>query len=85
MSTSTKAQLEFERQMSSFTSKRLNSSFRGTTAKFILSWSDDAREHKEMAPDDAHFPDPVKKAMLKNAIDEIKTITDIKVPSLKPM
>jgi len=78
MNTSTKADLEIQRLMSSITSKRLTTNYRGTTTKFILDWLDDVRRYEEMTPIRSHFPEPMKKAMLQNAINEIKTFADIK-------
>ena len=79
MSTSTKADLEIETLMAAITNMRLSPSYRGTTTKFVLEWLEKVRQYEEMTPTTAHFPPPMKKAMLQNAMNGMKVFADVKI------
>ena len=44
----------------------------------MLGWLDDVRKYEEMTPTSVHFPDPMKKAMLQNIVNDVDVFADIK-------
>jgi hypothetical protein len=78
MRTSTRADIEIEGLMSSLTSLRITPSYRGTTQQFILDWLDKVRVYEDLTPQNAHFPDIMKKSMLQNSVSPLKIFQDVK-------
>jgi hypothetical protein len=78
MRTSTRADIEIEDLMSSLTSLRVTPSYRGTTQQFILDWLDKLRLYEDLTPQNAHFPDIMKKSMLQNSVGTLKIFQDVK-------
>jgi hypothetical protein len=72
MRTSTKADMEIEDLMTVITSFRMTSAYRGTAQRFVVEWLDKIRKYEDLTPKTAHFPDVMKKAMLQNALNDIK-------------
>jgi hypothetical protein len=79
MRTSTKADMQIEDLMTVLTSFRLTSTYRGTSQKFIADWLDKIRQYEDLTPKSAHFPDVMRKAMLQNALNDVKAFVDVKV------
>ena len=79
MRTSSKADMQIEDLMMVLTSFRLTTTYRGTSQKFIVDWLDKIRQYEDLTPTSAHFPDVMKKAMLQNALNDIKAFVDVKV------
>ena len=79
MRTSTKADMQIEDLMTVLTSFRLTSTYRGTSQKFIVDWLDKIRQYEDLTPKSAHFPDVMRKAMLQNALNDVKAFVDVKV------
>jgi hypothetical protein len=79
MRTSTKADMQVEDLMTVLTSFRLTSTYRGTSQKFIVDWLDKICQYKDLTPKSAHFPDVMRKAMLQNALNDVKACVDDKV------
>jgi hypothetical protein len=79
MRTSTKADMQIEDLMTVLTSFRLTSTYRGTSQKFIVDWLDKIGQYEDLTPKSAHFPDIMRKAMLQNALNDIKAFVDVKV------
>jgi hypothetical protein len=78
MRTSTKADMEIEDLMTVITSFRMTSAYRGTAQRFVVEWLDKIRKYEDLTPKTAHFPDVMKKAMLQNALNDIKAFSDVK-------
>ena len=78
MSTSTKADIEVENLLSELTNERLDPR-QESHIKFIINWMNKLRRYEDMTPLIAHFPEAMKKSMLRNAINHIKIYNDIKV------
>ena len=79
MRTSSRADSELEDLMSSLTSLRLTPSYKGTSLDFIVEWLDKLRQYEDMTPQSSHFPEPMKKAMLQNAVSNLKAFGDVKM------
>ena len=71
MESSTKAELQISKLMTDLTSKKLDSSYKGTTQEFILEWLEKIREFENLIPLEAHFPNPFKKSMMENALQNL--------------
>ena len=52
--------------------------YKGTTQEFIVNWLDLLWQYEDLTPTTAHFPDIMKKAMLQNALNGIKTFKEVK-------
>ena len=65
--------------MTVLTSFRLTSTYRGTSQNFIVDWLDKIRQYEDLTPKSAHFPDVMRKAMLQNALNDVKAFVDVKV------
>ena len=79
MRTSTKADIELESLMTNLTSLRFSTSTQSTATGFVVGWLDQLRWYENLTPTSAHFPDLMKKAMLQNALNDVKAFNDIKV------
>ena len=75
---STRGDIELSGLLSDLTSLRLSSNYRGTTQDFIADWMNKLRRYEQLTPLSAHFPDPLKKTMLQNAIDNISAFRTVK-------
>ena len=79
METSTQAELVIEELMSSLTSIRLDSNYRGSTQDFVLGWIDKVRQYESLTPIPEHFPDTLKKSMLQNSLSGVRVFKDLKI------
>ena len=79
MRTSTKADIELEDLLTSLTSLRISPNFRGNTEGFLLDWLDKIRRYEELTPKSTWFPDPMKKAMLQNAVAHLAMFKRVKL------
>jgi hypothetical protein len=79
MCTSTKADMQIEDLMTVLTSFLLTSTYRGTSQKFIVDWLDKICQYEDLTPKSAHFPDVMKKAILQNALNDIKVFINVKI------
>jgi hypothetical protein len=79
MKTSTRADLEIEGLMTSLTSYRFTSNYKGNVQSFILEWLDRMRQYEDFTHTSAHFPEVMKKAMLQNALMTLKIFKDLKI------
>ena len=78
MKHSTRGDIELSGLLSDLTSLRLSSNYRGTTQDFIADWMNKLRRYEQLTPLSAHFPDPLKKTMLQNAIANISAFSIVK-------
>ena len=78
MRTSTKADIAIENILSTLTSIRLTTDYRGTSQSFIIDWLDKLRQYEDLTPTGSHFPDSMKKSMLQNALNGIKAFRDVR-------
>ena len=79
MRTSTKADIELEDLLTSITSLRISPNFKGNTEGFLLDWLDKIRRYEELTPKSTWFPDPMKKAMLQNAVAHLELFKRVKL------
>ena len=79
MRTSTKADIELEDLLTALTSYRVSPNFRGNTEGFLLNWLDKVRHYEELTPKSTWFPDPMKKAMLQNAVAHLEIFKRVKM------
>ena len=79
MRTSTKADIELEDLLTSLTSLRISPNFKGNTEGFLLDWLDKIRRYEELTPKSTWFPDPMKKAMLQNAVAHLEMFKRVKL------
>ena len=78
MRRSTRADIEKEDLLTALTSNRLDSGYKGTTQKFIVDWLRDIRIYESLTQTASHFPDAMKKAMLQNALNNVKIFRNVK-------
>jgi len=78
MKTSTQADLEIESIMAHLTATRYGSNYAGGAIDFILDWLEKLYLYEEMTPITARFPEVMKKALLQNALNKVKTFRDLK-------
>ena len=68
MKTSTKDEIEIEDLMTSLTSMILDMNYKEPSQSFIVTWLNKLRQYENLTPQNAHFPDSMKKAMLQNSL-----------------
>ena len=79
MRTSTRADMELEKLMTSLTSLRITPSYKGSTLKFLVDWLENLRQYESMTPQSCHFSDPMKKSLLQNAVSNLKHFREVKL------
>jgi len=75
---STRGDIKLSGLLSDLTSLRLSSNYRGTTQDFIADWMNKLRRYEQVTPFSVHFPDPLKKTVLQNAINNISASNIVK-------
>ena len=78
MRTSTREDIQIEDLMSSLTSLRLDTTYKGKTQEFIVQWLDYVRQYETLNPTPAHFPDIMKKSMFQNYLNGVRVFKDVK-------
>ena len=64
--------------LTALTSMRLDTNNKRTTQELIVNWLDLLQQYEECTPMTPHFPEIMKKLMLQNALDNIKTFKEVK-------
>ena len=79
MRTSIKADIELEYLLTSLTSLRISPNFKGNTEGFTLYWLDKIRRYEELTSKSTWFLDPMKEAMLQNAVAHLELFERVKL------
>jgi len=70
---------QLEDLLTSLTSLRILPNFRGNTEGFLLDWLDKIHRYEELTPKSTWLPDPMKKAMLQNAVAHLAMFKRVKL------
>ena len=77
MTTSTREDMEIDNLLKTLTSLRLPTTHSESSQSFIVRWLDSLRQYESLTPVTSHFPAPMKKAMLQNAIAAVSAFKDV--------
>jgi len=75
---STKAQLAKDTLMTDLTTSKLDSSWRGTNAGFILMWKEKMRLFEDMTPNNHRYAPEIKRSMLENSVSLVAKLNSVK-------
>ena len=76
---STTSQIRSDHYLNFISTAKLDSSCKKSLTAFLYTWEDQLRLYEEVTPVNEHYPDPVKRRLLENAVSGNESMANIAI------